>query len=245
MQIPLQSVSRTARLPEPKNPLRSFRFLFKSAAKSLQISYKDGQLSIIAEDCPLSDIMKALRTALKMDVDLPAGGTQQRVWVHLGPGPARRVLRDLLDSTEFNYVIQAAEDTDDGIRSILLTPRSKSGPEEPAGRPEVAANRRNPRGAPADDAPETEPANVANAESAVPAATATSDATAAVAPPSSSGSPRVAPVLGQDLSNADASSAAGASTGDRMIQQLQSMYQQRRQIQMQQNQRNSTSVPNQ
>lgn len=208
-------------------PLAQLSTAEKTAAKALQVTYEAGQLTIAAENSPLSEVLKSLRTILGMEIDLPPSVAEQRVWLHLGPGPARRVLRELLDGTEFDYVIQASENDEDGIRSVLLTPRSKSA--APVGNPampERAANR----------APESE--NAANRESIAPAAAAPADAS----PPSAN--EQASSVSPQR----EANSSSGTSTpSEQMIQTLQSMYQQRRQIQIQSNQsqRPSASAPNQ
>jgi len=197
--------------------------------KPPQVTYEDGRLTIIAENSSLSDVMKALREALGADVDLPPSVASQRIWVRLGPGPARSVLRDLLDGTEFNYVIQAEEDDALAIRSISLTPRSKSAnPEQNPGLPERAANRRIPRGGP-------EAKDAAGSEEPVPpesvASTDSSQASAS-APPTN----QLAAANSPDAANSSGSGNGSPET-DRMIQQLQSMYEQRRQIQLQQNQK--------
>jgi hypothetical protein len=244
------SAPQEPQLPPPA----SANTVEKAATKLLRVNYEDGQLTIIAENSSLSDIMKALRAAMKMDIDLPQGGAEQHIWVNLGPGPARLVLRQLLDGTEFNYMIQAAENEGDGIRSVTLTPRINS--PGPTGNPpmgERAASRgiqfNGSRNNPADSE------NAANAESvaAVASAPAESAAPVASAPPESAAPVASAPADGTmpaanpravaaNQQNGAGSSGVGMSgpnspATDQMIQQLQSMYQQRRQIQMQQNQR--------
>ena len=215
--------------------------------KPAQVTYQDGQLTIIAENTPLSEVMKALRVALGAEFDLPPSAAGQHIWVHLGPGPARRVLRDLLDGTEFNYVIQAADNDEDGIRSILLTQRSKAGsPVGASSAPEIAGSRRSIRGINGATATATEGTDAENP--------ATAEA-AAAAPGPTNGTPSAPTTNDHDqaVASANAQTAAGnsdedssknASRSDQMIQQLQSLYQQRRQIQAQQNQKSSTPTPN-
>ena len=220
-----------------------------ATAKPPQVTYEDGQLTVIAENSALSDVLKALRSALGADIDLPAG-VDQHIWVHLGPGPARRVLRDLLDSTEFNYVIQASETDADGILSVLLTQRSKSsGPQTP-GLPERAANRVPRTGSDPKEATDSEnPAreSAASAEpgpAASPAAPAALSAAADASPEAPAASP-AAPVNASSASlqytpgnSASAAlSPAPPTDPNQMIQTLQSMYEQRRQMQVQQNQK--------
>ena len=58
------------------------------------VTYDQGQLTITAENVTLSDILSALHQVMGTEVDLPAGATRERIWAHLGPGPARKILAD-------------------------------------------------------------------------------------------------------------------------------------------------------
>ncbi len=200
----------------------------QTTTKPPRVTYEDGQLTIIAENAALSEVMKALRSALGTDIDLPAGVADQHIWVHLGPGPARRVLRDLLDGTEFNYVIQASENDGDGILSVLLTQRSKStGPQTP-GLPERATNRL-PRAG-------SEPKDATDSDNPPRESVASADSSQSSPPASNANESLAAANLPNPPANSD-NSGKGGSVTDQMIQQLQSMYEQRRQLQVQQNQK--------
>lgn len=200
------------------------------------VTYEDGELTIIAENSSLSEVMKALRSSLGADIDLPASVADQHIWVHLGPGPASRVLRDLLDGTEFNYVIQASESDPGGIRSVLLTPKSTGAAETaPATKQGI---RWMPGHGPDAQIP-TDSENPAPAQNSAPEPVASVDPAQATPPASpadgSSSSARVqntaasfAPIVPRPTPVTDP---------NEQIQQLQSLYQQRRQLQMQQNQR--------
>src|SRR5215472_9977911 len=213
--------------------------------KAPQVTYEDGRLTVIAENSLLSDVMKALRSALGADIDLPAGVVDQHIWVHLGPGPARRILRDLLDGTEFNYLMQASDSDPDGIRSVLLTPRSKSTSAETAGLPERSAMRRMPGHTGSEAASGTESENPpAEPTPSVDPSQAASSAPPAASPAAAAASP-AAPVNASSVSlqYTPGNSASAAlsppppTDPNQMIQTLQSMYQQRRQMQLQQNQK--------
>lgn len=226
--------------PAPQLPTAAAQ----ATTKPPQVTFEDGQLTIIAENSALSDVMKALRSALGADIDLPAGA-DQHIWVHLGPGPARRVLRDLLDSTEFNYVLQASDSDPDGIRSVLLTPRGKSTGAETAGSPERSAMRRMP------PRTGTEGASAAESENPSPEPVASVDPAPAASPAAPAGSPEApaaSPAAPVNVSSASLQYTPGNSASaalspapptdpNQMIQTLQSMYEQRRQMQIQQNQK--------
>jgi hypothetical protein len=214
--------------PQPR-PLSSERVV----SKPPQITYEDGQLTIVAENSPLSEIMSALRATIGADIDLPASVARQRIWVRLGPGPARKVLRDLLDNTELDYVFQASESDPEGIRSVLLTLRSKSGEQDVAGsRVARGTSHRNPAvsSRPVEEAPEQ--GSSTSAESA-----AASDSAPAGPPPSTDAQSAADKVQSASGVSQPSLSRPGAGPSEQMIQQLQSMYQQRRQLQIQQNQK--------
>ena len=194
------------------------------------ITYEDGKLTVIAEDRSLAEVLAGIRQAMGADINIPAGAAGQRVWVRFGPGPARRILRDLLDSTELDYVIQASELDVDGVRSVSLTPRGKiTDGAESASQLARSANRKVlPTGAPPENPePETAPAAAETIADAGTTATTSDPANAKTL-----AAPQTSPV-----SFSQGTPGTSGNSADQMAQQLQNMYQQRRQIQIQQNQK--------
>jgi hypothetical protein len=209
-----------------------------------KITYEGGQLTIIAENSMLSDVMNTLHTVLGADVDLPASASTERVWAHLGPGPARKILSDLLSGTDLNFVIQGSATDPAGIRSVLLTPHTDSnstGPgnanaleaPERAGIRRFPASRREAMEPPQEDNPAPAPTETPVTPAAAPAADAAPTTTPAGTPAATAAAPGAA------------SSAASLSTPSEIVphpnppssmtqenvsQQLLSMYQQRRQL---------------
>jgi hypothetical protein len=200
----------------------------QAARGSLRVSYENGQLTIIAESSALSDILSEVHARMGADIDLPASASGERIWVRLGPGPARRILAELLSSTDLNYVIQASDTDVDGIRSVLLTPRSKTTGPPGTSTEQLArsANRRIPAG-------NRETTEVPAQENAVvPEARAESEAASATPPAASADVQPVATNLQSTGGTPGADpSRPLARTSEEMIQQLLSMYQQRKQMQ--------------
>jgi hypothetical protein len=203
----------------------------KSEVKRPQITYADGQLTIVAENVALSEVLVAVRQAMGADLEIPVGAAAEHVWVHAGPGPARRVLREMLDGTEFDYVIQASEFDEDGVRSVVLALRSKTPETGAPGNLSVrGANSRMPAAVvspeenTAPDSPEPED-KVASA-----------DAAPVDPPPAAAGTPSLSNRLQSSPTNvAPVSGVAPSANPEQMAQQLQNMYQQRRELQTQQN----------
>jgi hypothetical protein len=100
-----------------------------SAPQPLQpptVAWDGKQLTVDANNSSLADILVAVRKRTGASIELPAAASGERVFVHLGPGPVREILSDLLYGTPFDYVIQTAEDDPDALRSVMLTARGQS-----------------------------------------------------------------------------------------------------------------------
>jgi len=66
-----------------------------------KVTYQNNQLTIVAENSTLGDVLRAVKTQTGASIDLPAN-TNARVVANLGPGPSRDVLAHLLNGTLFN-----------------------------------------------------------------------------------------------------------------------------------------------
>jgi hypothetical protein len=239
---PLAQVSKSAPPAQsdvdPNSPAKPLSLSSEQAVLKLpQVTYDEGQLTIVAENVPLSTVLDAVRRIMGANIEIPPGAANQLIWVRSGPGPARRVLRDVLDGTELDYVIQASETDVDGVRSVFLTTRSKGGDTvEPASSPVRGVNRRSQQGAvsAADSSSEMDVAPEEKvASSSEPGPTDPTATTSAQPTPNN-----------VQLSSLDSKTTPAGSTGgssEHTIQQLQTLYQQRRQMQMLQNQKLPTA----
>ncbi len=229
------------------------------------VAWDGKQLTIDADNSSLADILVAVRQLTGASIELPAATSGERVFVHLGPGPVRDILSDLLYGTPFDYVIEAAEDDPDTLRRVVLTARGQgdvstgvvvAGATETVegvggGGSTLAAGARGPaatdvgtrsdrvRMMPGWNSP-GKPAFQANAEAALAAAqAATEDAAAATDSASTQDS-----AVAADPAEGTKASTSSPSTRDsndqsgvgQAIQSMTRMFEQRRQIQVQQNQ---------
>ena len=85
------------------------------------VTWADKQLTIDAENSTLTAILLAIRAQTGASIEIPASADSERVALHIGPAPIRDVLSSLLYGTNFDYVIQAADDDPDTLRSVVLT----------------------------------------------------------------------------------------------------------------------------
>jgi hypothetical protein len=219
-----------------------------------EISFHDGKLSIVAENSRLADVLKGIQEKTGADIDTPEGLGDERVVVHLGPGPARDVLGDLFYGMPVNYVI-AGSDTDPlEVRSIVLVKRAVSNTAVTASRAPSSYSPAATRAAEAQQAvmermrveAEQAAATQNTADAAIPAENA-------VAPPMpAQPGPALAPVQANaaaavpDASAAPDTSTASASGGssgadgkpqrpiDQMSNMMFRMYQERQQMIQQQ-----------
>jgi hypothetical protein len=111
--------------PAPLQPLP----LDQVPALAPRVEFSNGDLTIVAHNSTLSDVLKEVREHTGAELDIPANANE-RVVADLGPGPARSVLAELLNGTHFNYVMVGSSSDPKAIQSIVLTPRT-GGPDTP------------------------------------------------------------------------------------------------------------------
>ena len=92
------------------------------AAVPPQVTFQNNQLSITASNSTLADILRAVRKSTGAEIDVPAA--PERVVTHLGPGPAREILADLLNGSRFNYVLLGAPGDDAALTRVVLVTKN-------------------------------------------------------------------------------------------------------------------------
>jgi hypothetical protein len=98
-----------------------------------QVSYQNAQLTIVAPNSTLGDILRAVRKQTGAEIEIPAA--TERVVTHLGPGPAREVIAELLNGSRFNYVLLGSPADNSVLTRVVLVaknPQDNAGPNNPA-----------------------------------------------------------------------------------------------------------------
>jgi hypothetical protein len=90
------------------------------------VTFQDGQLTIVAPNSTLGDILRAVRKLTGAEMEIPANATE-RVVTNLGPGPAPFVVAALLNGSHFNYVLLGAPSDANTLTRVVLV--AKSGPD--------------------------------------------------------------------------------------------------------------------
>ena len=108
--------------PLPPGPLQQVPLpqLPESAPK---VSFENGQLTIVANNATLGEILKQVKKLTGASIDLPANGAPERVVTQIGPGAPRDVLATLLNGTAFNYVMLGSNSDPMAVSSVVLTPK--------------------------------------------------------------------------------------------------------------------------
>jgi hypothetical protein len=101
-----------------------------------QVNYADGQLTIVAPNSSLGDILRAVRKQTAAEMEIPSTATE-RVVTHLGPGPVRDVVAELLNGSRFNYVLLGSSADASVLTRVVLM--AKTGPDQPAANPQGPA----------------------------------------------------------------------------------------------------------
>jgi flagellar biosynthesis GTPase FlhF len=87
-----------------------------------QVSYQNSQLTIVAPNSTLGDILRAVRKQTGAEIEIPPA--TERVVTHLGPGPAREVIAELLNGSRFNYVILGSPADNSVLTRVVLVAKS-------------------------------------------------------------------------------------------------------------------------
>jgi hypothetical protein len=89
------------------------------------VSYANGELTVVAHNRPLSEILDAIHNLTGMSIELPPSGPdEQRFYQTIGPAPLGEALARLLDGTPFNYVLSSSKDP--SLSKLILTARASS-----------------------------------------------------------------------------------------------------------------------
>jgi hypothetical protein len=132
-----------------------------------QVSFRDGQLTIVAPNSTLGDILRAVRKQTSADIEIPPTASE-RVVTHLGPGPARDVVAELLNGSKFNYVLMGSPANAGQLMRVVLVAKSGGDNQAPGLPPQGQSMQQNmappPSGDAAADTPDAEPAPEENAD---------------------------------------------------------------------------------
>jgi len=122
-KAPPSGSTSPAAAPQTPPPAQIWLPPLQSPEHAPVISWDGQLLTIDAENSSLSDILLGIRSRTGASIEMPPSTSRERIAAHLGPAPIREVISSLLYGTNFNYVIQSAEDDESVLEKVILTAR--------------------------------------------------------------------------------------------------------------------------
>lgn len=121
-----------------------------------RVSYQDGQLTIVAENSTMADIIAQIRAATGIKIETMGGPSGDRVAARIGPAPVRDVILSLVQGSQYDFIILGVLGQPDAVERVILTPKvaGGTGPAPPparASRPFNTAYEAPPVETPTDD----------------------------------------------------------------------------------------------
>jgi hypothetical protein len=197
----------------PTGPIQQIP-LDSIAAVPPRVSYENGQLTIVAPNSTLGDILRAVRKQTGADIDVP--DARERVATTIGPGPAQEVMAELLNGSRFNYILLGSPQDPKSLTRVVLVARS---PSDLANHP-TPAQQQVDQAANADQA-QSEMSNDADADTAQPPDDNPADQSA----------------TDQPAADPDQQAQPGVKTPQELLQEMQ-----QRQLQLQQQQQGNPGL---
>jgi hypothetical protein len=88
---------------------------------SPKVSYINGQLTILAQDASLGEVLRAVSVKTGAVIEFPSDRAQEHLFANAGPGPVREVLSAVLNGSHFNYVMLASPTNPNVLQRMILT----------------------------------------------------------------------------------------------------------------------------
>jgi hypothetical protein len=197
----------------PTGPIQQIP-LDSIAAVPPRVTYENGQLTIVAPNSTLGDILRAVRKQTGADIDVP--DARERVATTIGPGPAQEVMAELLNGSRFNYILLGSPQDPKTLTRVVLVARSPSDLANHSG----PAQQQVDQAANADQA-QSDMSNDADADTAQPPDDNSADQTA----------------TDQPAADSDQQAQPGVKTPQELLQEMQ-----QRQLQLQQQQQGNPGL---
>ena len=95
-----------------------------SAHDRIEISYRDGLLTLDAHNATLADVLKLISQKTGAEIEVPSGSGRERIVEHTGPGPVNDMLVHLLIGSPFNFVIVNSAERPQEVARVVLSLQS-------------------------------------------------------------------------------------------------------------------------
>jgi hypothetical protein len=88
-----------------------------------EVSLRNGQLTIVARNSTLGDVLNDVRRKTGASIDMPAP-SNERVVGQFGPGAPRDVMAQLLNGSHFDYVLVGSASDPAALKKVVLTAKA-------------------------------------------------------------------------------------------------------------------------
>lgn len=102
----------------------------KVPASAPRISYQNEELTVVAENSSLGEILSGIRAATGIKIEGPSASAD-RVTAKIGPAPVRDVLLSLLEGSRFDFAMLGSATDPQRVERLLLSTRAAAGPTNP------------------------------------------------------------------------------------------------------------------
>jgi hypothetical protein len=102
--------------------------LEQSPPTAPQVNYSNAQLTIVARNATLSQVLHSVQSLTGASVEMPSGASNERVVGQFGPGEPRDVLNALLNGSKFNYIILGVTGDPGAVQKVILTAAKPAAP---------------------------------------------------------------------------------------------------------------------
>src|SRR5712692_6484922 len=93
-----------------------------------EVNFQEGQLTIVARNSTMSDVLTAVKQKTGAAVEMPAVSSE-RVVGRFGPGAPRDVLAQLLNGSHYDYVLLGSPADPGALKKVVLMARA-NGPDQ-------------------------------------------------------------------------------------------------------------------
>ncbi len=127
-----QTIAASAPLqPLPAEPGMLAGETSSMAAPTPTVTYQNGQLTIRADGATLADVLTQVAAKTGATIEVPPGSGLEHIVEHSGPGRPNEILTQLLNGSQFNFIIVASPQHPDSPTQVLLS-LQRSDTETPA-----------------------------------------------------------------------------------------------------------------
>ena len=111
-----------------------------SGPRAPTVTYRDGQLTIDVENSTLASVLQLIAEKTGAVIDVPAGSGLEHIVEHTGPGRADDVLAQLLNGSNFDFIIVSSPQNPHDPAQVLLSLRQAEAPETASAQPKAVSN---------------------------------------------------------------------------------------------------------